>query len=111
MKVGDLELGLALCHTDCAIPGAFGGPLQDFLGKVKSFMDANPREVVTLLLTNPDNVAMNSFGDVFKAAGLDKMSFVPDGSPAALPMDRWPTLGEMIDKNQRLVTYIGEFVA
>ena len=103
--IGDLDV-MAMCHTNCAL--AFGGLVDDFLKTVKEFMDKNPREVVTLLLTNPDNAPMSTFDGIYKRVGLDKMSFVPAGSPNTLPMDQWPTLGEMIEKNQRLVTYIGK---
>jgi hypothetical protein len=102
--IGDLDV-MAMCHTNCAL--AFGGLVIDFLKTVKTFLDQNPREVVTLLLTNPDNAPMKAFDDIYKVTGLDKMSFVPAGSPRTLPMDQWPTLGEMIASNKRLVTYIG----
>jgi hypothetical protein len=51
---------------------------------------------------------MSAYDRIYKNLGLDKMSFVPAGSPNALPMGQWPTLGQMIDQNKRLVTYIGE---
>ena len=45
---------------------AFGGLVDDFLKTVKEFMDKNPREVVTLLLTNPDNAPMSTFDGIYK---------------------------------------------
>jgi hypothetical protein len=97
---------LAMCHTNCAL--AYGGLVQDYLKTVKTFLDQNPREVVTVLLTNPDNAPMSTFDKIYKNVGLDKMSFKPATSPNPLPKDQWPTLGDMIAKNQRIVTFIGE---
>ena len=102
--IGDLDV-MAMCHTNCAL--AFGGLVDDFLKTVKTFLEQNPREVVTLLLTNPDNAPMSAFDRIYKSIGLDKLSFVPAGSPSTLAMDQWPTLGDMIATNKRLVTYIG----
>jgi hypothetical protein len=99
---------LAMCHTNCALE--FGGLVQDYLQTVKTFLDQNPREVVTLLLTNPDNAPMSTFDGIFKKVGLDKMAFTPSTSPNPLPIDQWPTLGDMIAKNQRIVTFIGELL-
>jgi hypothetical protein len=100
-----LDTVLAMCHTECAL--TFGGLVIDYLRTVKTFLDKNPREVVTLLLTNPDGAPMDKYDAVYKALELDKMSFKPATSPNPLPIDQWPTLGEMIAKNQRLVTFIG----
>jgi hypothetical protein len=99
---------LSMCHTSCALE--FGGLVQDYLKTVKTFLDANPSEVVTILLTNPDNAPMNTFDGIYKNVGLDKMSFRPSTSPNPLPIDQWPTLGDMIKNNQRLVTFIGTFL-
>lgn len=96
---------LAMCHTSCALE--FGGLVKDYLQTVKTFLDQNPREVVTLLLTNPENVAMTTFDGIFKSIGLDKYGFVPSTTPHALAMNAWPTLGAMISSNKRLVTFIG----
>ncbi|KAI0073710.1 PLC-like phosphodiesterase [Panus rudis PR-1116 ss-1] len=93
---------IQLCHSLCSLYN--GGTLQDYLGKVKSFMDANPNEVVTLLIVNSDNLPPSQFDTVFKAAGLDTMSFTPES--ATLTQSAWPTLGSMIDSGKRLVTFL-----
>lgn len=95
---------LVMCHTSCAL--AFGGFLHSYLGTVKDFLHDNPEEVVTLLLTNPDNAPMNAFNDVFRAVDLDSMAYTPSG-PSATTFDQWPTLSEMIEANQRIVVFIG----
>jgi len=86
------------------------GLVQKYLQTVKNWMDQNPREVVTLLITNPDRQAMSKFDALFKKVGADKMAFVPSSSPNPLAPDAWPTLGEMIDSGKRLVVFIGEFL-
>lgn len=93
---------LELCHTDCSLQD--GGSLQNYLQTVKSWMDANPNEVVTLLIVNIDDQAPSVFDTVFKAAGADSISFVP--SSPSMPAANWPTLGSMIDSGKRLVTFL-----
>lgn len=41
---------------------------------------------------------------MFKAAGLDTISYVPQTTPLAAA--NWPTLGSMIDAGTRLVTFL-----
>jgi len=93
---------IQLCHTNCALYN--GGPLSDYLGKVKSWMDANPNDVVTLLIVNSDDLAPAQFDTVFKSAGLDALSYAPPS--ASIPASQWPTLGEMINSGKRLVTFL-----
>ncbi|QDS69978.1 hypothetical protein FKW77_003015 [Venturia effusa] len=93
---------LKMCHTSCDLEDA--GPVEDYLREVKTWMDKNPRDVITLLLTNADRVPMSTFDDVFKKVGLDQMAFKPASSPLA--MDAWPTMGDLIGSGKRLVTFI-----
>lgn len=94
---------IKICHTMCLLRNA--GPLRDVLGVVRTFLDANPDEVVTLLLTNPDGIRSEAFGEVFRGAGLDEYAF--EGNGKALGLGSWPTLGEMIDAGKRLVVFVG----
>jgi len=93
---------IQLCHTSCLLFN--GGTLQDYLTKVKTWMDANPNDVVTLLIVNINNLAPSLFGDVFSNVGLDKVSYAPKNSTTAFT--DWPTLGSMIDSGTRLVTFL-----
>jgi hypothetical protein len=106
VKLGPINLAPQMCHTNCALES--GGTIKTYLGKIKTFLDKNPNEVVTLLWTNPDNMPMSTFASIFKSVGADKYAFIPATSPNPLPMNQWPTLGDMIAKNQRLVVFIGE---
>lgn len=80
------------------------GSLQDYLGPIKTWIDAHPNEVVTLLLTNPDAIDINKYGDVFKSTGLDNYVFTPDKT---FGLDDWPTLGDMISSGKRVVVFMG----
>ena len=98
-----LEKGaIRLCHTSCSLYD--GGTLQDYFVKVKSWMDTNPNEVLSLLIVNIDNVAATQYDAIFKAVGLDTISYAPTSSPVAAA--DWPTLGSMIDSGKRLVTFL-----
>ncbi|KAI0322183.1 PLC-like phosphodiesterase [Amylostereum chailletii] len=99
-KDGTIEL----CHSSCSLLD--GGSLQDYLGTLKSWMDSNTNDVVTLLIVNIDDLAVSQFDTVFKAAGVDTLSYAP--SSATTTFSNWPTLGAMIDNGTRLVTFMDE---
>ncbi|KAM7222433.1 PLC-like phosphodiesterase, TIM beta/alpha-barrel-containing domain containing protein [Rhypophila decipiens] len=94
---------LKLCHTSCDLLDA--GTLEDWLSKIKFWMDDNPNEVVTLLLVNSDNVAASSYGSVFESSGISTYGHIHT-SPSTASVSSWPTLGEMISSNKRLITFI-----
>ena len=100
-----LNGNLELCHTSCLEENS--GSLQNYLSTIKSFLDANPNELITLLLVNGDFQSPTLFDQNFKAVGLDTYAFVPATSPNPLPIDSWPTLGNMIAAGQRLVVFLG----
>ncbi|TCD68092.1 hypothetical protein EIP91_011545 [Steccherinum ochraceum] len=81
---------IQLCHTACSLLN--GGTLAAYLGKVKTWLDANPNEAPSL------------FDADFKTAGLDTISYVPES--ASLSQSSWPTLGSLIDSGKRLVTFL-----
>ncbi|OQD84327.1 hypothetical protein PENANT_c013G09907 [Penicillium antarcticum] len=93
---------LELCHTSCFLEDA--GTLKAFLETVKKWLDANPNEIVTLLLTNGDSVAISEFGDTFSSSGINSYTYTPSASP--LSLSDWPTLGEMISSGKRLVVFL-----
>ena len=92
---------IELCHTSCILKDA--GPLEDFLSPIKSFLDDNTDEVVTLLLTNGDGIAVSDFDAVFQAVGLASYVYAPAG---VIALDAWPTLGELIARGQRLIVFM-----
>jgi len=93
---------IQLCHTSCSLFN--GGTLQNYLSTVKTWLDANPNEVLTLLIVNIDNLLPTAYDAVFRAVGLDTISYSP--TAAVTPFTDWPTLGSMIDSGQRLLTFL-----
>ncbi|TFY50816.1 hypothetical protein EVJ58_g10876 [Rhodofomes roseus] len=94
---------IQLCHTSCLLLN--GGTLQTYLQSVKSWMDSNPNEVVSLLIVNSyDNFSPAQYDTVFKAVGLDTLAYSP--TSASLTYTNWPTLGDLIDNGKRLVVFL-----
>lgn len=94
--------GIDLCHTSCDI--FQGGAIEYWLGQIKNWTDANPTEVVTLLIVNSDGVAPSQFNLAFNSTGLiDKMY-----SPASGTISKtdWPTLGTLIDSGKTVISFL-----
>lgn len=86
--------GTFLCHNSCM----FGAqPLVEGLADVREFLDDNPDEVVTLIIQ--DEISVVDTEAAFEEAGLmpDLYHHDHDGD--------WPTLGELIDRGERLVVF------
>lgn len=95
---------IELCHTTCLEEDA--GTLATYLATIKTFLDDNADEVVTLLLTNGDSIAIADYGTIFESAGLDTYAYAPSGTPA---LADWPTLGTLISSGKRLIVFMGVF--
>ncbi len=81
-----------LCHAVCQLGSTLWEPE---MRKVKTWLDAHPREVVTFFLQ--DEVSPAGTATVFKDAGLLPMVYSPQtGKP-------FPTLGSMITSGKRVV--------
>ncbi|XP_031380410.1 PI-PLC X domain-containing protein At5g67130-like [Punica granatum] len=100
----DYENGIWLCHS-------FGGrcynytafqPAINVLKEVQAFLEANPSEIVTIIIedyvTSPKGLTK-----VFDAAGLRKFWFPVSRMPKN--GGNWPTVDDMIQKNQRLLVF------
>lgn len=98
----DNPSGISLCHTSCALMN--GGTLESYLGDVASFLKNNPNEVITIIIANVENIAASEWDKGFKKAGLNDMAYTT--SQESIAKDDWPTLQNMINKNQRLVVLI-----
>lgn len=95
---------LFICHTDCTIYN--GGSLKSYLETVKDWVEGHPDEVVTMLLTNGDNVNISRFDDVLTDSGMKDLVFVPSTSPEMLGIGDWPTYGEIIEGGKRVVVFL-----
>ena len=81
-----------MCHGLCEI-GATA--LEPTMEQVRHWLAANPREVVTFVIE--DNVTPADTAALFRRAGLMPYVYTPR------PGQPWPTLGEMVDADRRLV--------
>ncbi|KAJ7163764.1 PLC-like phosphodiesterase [Mycena filopes] len=94
---------LHFCHTSCLLFD--GGAVVDYLKTVKTFLDANPNEVLTLIFTNPEGQSPATvWKPAFDDSGISDLAFVPPSIP--VKQSDWPTLGEMIDSGKRVVVFM-----
>ena len=71
---------LHFCHTSCALFD--GGTVADYLATVVTWLNANPNEVLTLILTNPENVSLQNFWKpAFEQSGVASFAYVPPHLP------------------------------
>ena len=101
-QVHDQNGTLQLCHTTCTLLNA--GTLESFLVDIKTWMDANTNEVVTLLLVNSDNQDASAFGTVFESSEISTYGYTPTSTSG--PISTWPTLQTLISANSRLITFV-----
>ncbi|KAF2204509.1 PLC-like phosphodiesterase, partial [Delitschia confertaspora ATCC 74209] len=90
---------LHLCHSDCLLLNA--GPLEAYLRTVARWLLTHPDEVLTLILTNDDRVPPTAYTAPFNHSGLLPYIYVPH--KPTMDLSDWPTLSEMIRRNQRVV--------
>ncbi|MCA9651129.1 MAG: hypothetical protein H6712_18905 [Myxococcales bacterium] len=81
-----------MCHGPCSLAST---PHLEGLGAIVGFLQANPREVLTIIYE--DHVAVEELEEDFAVTGADALAFVH------APGQPWPTLGEMIEADARLV--------
>jgi hypothetical protein len=79
-----------LCHSVCRAGRRL---FLDAMQELASFLEANPREVVTLVIE--DYVPAETMAEIMVSAGLAPYVYEHQGA--------WPTLREMIDDGTRLV--------
>jgi hypothetical protein len=94
---GKGKRGLFLCHTFCELGAS---PLGPVLQDIRDFLVAHPNEV--LVIVNQDAVTPADFVKAMDDAGLSRFAYTGRTSPP------WPTLRQLIEKNQRLVVLAEE---
>ena len=88
------ERDVWLCHTVCELGST---RMADALTTMRTFLDANPGEVVILFIepyVPPEEIA-----DVFKSTGMDRYVTTLDRSQ---PL---PTLGQLVRSNRRAIVF------
>lgn len=71
---------------------------------MKSWLDANPNEVLSILVVNSDGFPPTAYDSLYKSVGLDTVSYAPPS--ASMPASQWPTLGTLIDSGTPLITFM-----
>lgn len=90
------------CHTSCNFLDA--GPYSSLLLEVREWLDANPYDVVTLLIVNSDYVNVEKYTSAFEDSGMLDYVYYPPQIPMAL--NDWPTLSELILTNKRAIVFM-----
>ena len=75
-------------------------PLIDLFNDIKSFLDNNPNEVLTIILEC--YVSANDIEDILNQSSLDNYLYTHNNSLG------WPTLQNMIDNDNRLIIFTDE---
>ncbi|KAJ4501986.1 hypothetical protein HRR78_008796 [Exophiala dermatitidis] len=91
-----------LCHSSCDLLDA--GLLSDWLKEIKTWLDSNPREVVTLLLVNSDDATPSELAQEYTDASITDYTYTPTSTTS--PPETWPTLQELITAGTRLLTFV-----
>lgn len=94
LEVHEIDGELRLCAEDCALGET---PLVPQLSDIRTFLDVNPREVVTLYVDS--RAAPAALSDAFTQAGLDVYAH------SQLSTDPWPTLEALIESGRRIVVF------
>ncbi|KAH9604994.1 hypothetical protein KSS87_016783 [Heliosperma pusillum] len=100
----DFENDVWLCHSfggKCFNYTAFQ-PAINVLREIQSFLDTHPSEIITIIIEDYVT-APKGLTKVFDAAGLRKFWFPVSRMPKN--GGDWPTVDDMIQKNQRLVVF------
>lgn len=83
-----------LCHALCELGKQ---PLEEGLAEIRAFLDCHPREVVTIIFES--YVSAASIAHAFEKSDLVRYARAqPLGEP-------WPTLGELIGEDERLIVF------
>jgi len=91
-----------LCHTACILYD--GGTLTSYMSEVKSFLDDNPNEVITLLWVNTDSIPVSTWAQSYEDSGLVNYVYTPPTVP--VNYTAWPTLSQLISLGTRVVSFI-----
>lgn len=86
--------GTWLCHGFCALGAT---DLTAGLADISLWLDANPREVLIIIVQ--DEIATADLVAAIEASGLR------DHVHKHVPGTTWPTLGELIDSDERVLVY------
>ncbi len=93
-SLGPLEdRELYLCHGFCEVGAT---PLREALQDIRRFLGSNPGEVLIVFIQ--DEAPAEDIAAAFAEAGLERYAYAHPRRDAP-----WPTLGELVERNQRLI--------
>jgi len=97
---------IRLCHSSCNLLDV--GTLASYLGTVKGWLDSHPYEVIAIIMGNNNGqstrIAATDYVAPFQDAGMVPYLWTPPSK--TLTLAEWPTLGEMIIRNKRVVVML-----
>ncbi|KAF1928768.1 PLC-like phosphodiesterase [Didymella exigua CBS 183.55] len=103
---------LYLCHSSCDLLNA--GTLEDYLEEVVAWVEAHPFDVVTIIFGNYNYadkdangnflITAKNFDEPIRSSGLYQYIYQPPKT--AMELADWPTLGQMLLQQKRVVTFI-----
>jgi hypothetical protein len=88
-----------LCHTSCDILNV--GTLESYLTTVVTWLEANPYEVIAILMVNSNYADPGNYTAPVQNSGLINYVYTPPKVPMGI--NDWPTLSEMIITSKRVV--------
>lgn len=94
--------GPHFCHSSCDMLDA--GPIEDWLTRVRHWVDDHPYDVVTILLGNGNYSHPDLYAPHIEKSGIVKYAYRPPVLPMRL--DDWPTLSDMIIRGKRVVMFL-----
>ncbi|KAL8117640.1 PI-PLC X domain-containing protein At5g67130-like [Apium graveolens] len=100
----DFNNDIWLCHSfngQCLNVTSFR-PASKTLKEIQVFLEGNPTEIVTIFIEDYVK-SPKGLTKVFKTSGLDKYMFPVSRMPTN--GSDWPTVDDMVQKNQRLVVF------
>ncbi len=86
------EDGLWMCHKLCQLGAT---PFVDFLADLHVFLETNPDEVLIIVIQ--DDAPAADIKAAIELAEIDRYAYAHE------PGEAWPTLGEMIELDERLI--------
>ena len=94
---------LHVCHTSCILLDA--GTLESWLAEIKTWMDANPNEVVTILIVNGASATASEIAAAYTSSGMDSYAYTPANTTAH---SGWPTLQTLISAGTRAMNFVAD---
>lgn len=103
---------LYFCHTSCDLLNE--GTVEDYLRQVTAWVETHPFDVITIIFGNYNWADKDSDGNPLvtsvdfdspvRSSGL--IDYIYQPPKTAMTVDDWPTLGQMILSQKRVVTFI-----